>query len=63
MSDGSKAAPEHNRGRGESRMDAEGRVGDGILVFDGVHRYDTGVIVRITKSRCYFCSNRHGDVR
>jgi hypothetical protein len=62
MSDGSKAAPEQNRGRGESRMDAEGMVGDGILVFDGVHWYDTEVIVKITKSHCYFCSDRHGDV-
>ncbi len=58
-----KAAPERNRGRGESRMDVEGRVGDGILVFDGMHRYDTRVIVRITKSHCYFRSDRHGDVR
>jgi hypothetical protein len=62
MCGGGKATAKHSRGMGESRMDAEGKVGDPILVFDGVHRYDTGVIVRISKKRCYFRSDRHGGV-
>jgi hypothetical protein len=62
MVEGKRADTKHNRGRGESGMDARGRVGDAILVFDGVHRYDTGLIVKVYKTRCYFRSDKQGCV-
>ncbi len=57
-----KADMKRNRGKGESPMNAKGRVGDAILVLDGVHRYDTGVIMKVYKARYYYRSDKQGHV-